>query len=37
MLKHQLGEPVTGAYPETFLERFPELRAVVPGEPGLPI
>jgi uncharacterized protein YecE (DUF72 family) len=37
MLKHQLGEPVTGTYPETFLERFPELRAVVPAEPGLPI
>jgi uncharacterized protein YecE (DUF72 family) len=37
MLKHQLGETVTGTYPETFLERFPELRTVVRGEPGLPI
>jgi uncharacterized protein YecE (DUF72 family) len=37
MLKHQLGEPITGTYPDTFLERFPDLRGVVPGEPGLPI
>jgi uncharacterized protein YecE (DUF72 family) len=37
MLKQQLGEPVTGSYPESFLERFPELRAIVPPPPGLPI
>ena len=37
MLKQQLGEPITGAYPDTFLERFPDLRGVVPDEPGLPI
>ena len=29
MLKQQLGEPVDGEYPATFLERYPELTGVV--------
>jgi hypothetical protein len=29
MIKSQLGEPVEGEYPETFVERFPETRGVV--------
>jgi len=35
MLKHQLGEPVVGAYPDTFLARFPELRGIAPAAPGV--
>jgi len=35
MLKHQLGEPVAGAYPDTFLARFPELRGIAPAAPGV--
>ena len=31
MLKQRLNEPITGEYPESFLERFPELRDVVPA------
>jgi uncharacterized protein YecE (DUF72 family) len=29
MIKSQLGEPVEGQYPETFVERFPETRGLV--------
>lgn len=32
MLRHRLGLELPGAYPESFLERFPELRGVVAGE-----
>jgi hypothetical protein len=34
MLKHQLGEPIAGAYPENFLARFPALRGIAPGAPA---
>ncbi len=30
VLKHELGEPVTGEYPPELLERYPELKFVVP-------
>jgi uncharacterized protein YecE (DUF72 family) len=30
MLKSRLGLPVSGAFADTFLERFPDLRALVP-------
>ncbi len=29
MVKHQVGEPLTGDYPEAFVERYPELRDLV--------
>jgi uncharacterized protein YecE (DUF72 family) len=29
MIKHQLGEPLEGEYPEAFVEQFPELKGVV--------
>ena len=29
MIKQQLGEPLEGAYPAEFLERYPELRGVI--------
>lgn len=29
MIKRQLGEPVPGAYPEEFVQQYPELRGVV--------
>jgi uncharacterized protein YecE (DUF72 family) len=29
MIRHQLGEPVEGEYPASFLERYPELAGVV--------
>ena len=29
MLKHRLGEPIAGTYPETFLEKYPDLRGIV--------
>jgi uncharacterized protein YecE (DUF72 family) len=29
MIKHQLGEPVPGDYPEEFITRYPELRDIV--------
>ena len=29
MIKAQLGEPVTGEYPETFVERYPDLKGIV--------
>ena len=43
MLKSQLGQPVAGEYPETLVEAYPELRAVLAnrkgpapqGQPGL--
>lgn len=28
MIKHQLGEPITGEYPEPFVDAYPELREV---------
>jgi uncharacterized protein YecE (DUF72 family) len=32
MIKAQLGEPVAGEYPESFVERYPEVRGIVaPG------
>jgi hypothetical protein len=32
MIKHQLGEPVTGAYPKAFVERYPETASIVSTE-----
>lgn len=32
MLRHRLGLEVPGAYPDTFLQHFPDLRGVVAGE-----
>jgi uncharacterized protein YecE (DUF72 family) len=32
MLRHRLGLPVPGTYPETFVERFPEVRGIVKAE-----
>ncbi len=29
MIKNQLGEPITGVYPQAFVERYPELASVV--------
>ena len=29
ILKHELGQPLTGEYPEEFLERFPDLKGLV--------
>lgn len=33
MLKAQLGQPIEGEYPPEILERYPELRALVPTSP----
>ena len=33
MIKQQLGESIEGAYPETFLARYPELAGVVKAIP----
>lgn len=32
MIKHQLGEPVTGTYPKAFVERYPETASIVSTE-----
>jgi uncharacterized protein YecE (DUF72 family) len=29
MIKQQLGEPVAGAYPDAFLERYPQIASAV--------
>ena len=29
ILKHQLGQPVTGEYPEAFVEAYPDLKGIV--------
>lgn len=29
ILKHQLGQPLPGEYPETFIERYPDLKGLV--------
>jgi uncharacterized protein YecE (DUF72 family) len=34
MIRHQVGEPPAGEYPDAFFERFPELRGVVRGAPA---
>ena len=31
MIKQQLGEPIAGEYPESFLKQFPDLRGVAPA------
>jgi len=31
MIKEQLGEPVDGAYPPEFVERFPDLASIIPS------
>jgi uncharacterized protein YecE (DUF72 family) len=36
MLKHRLGEPIAGTYPESFLERYPQLRGIAVAEPAEP-
>jgi uncharacterized protein YecE (DUF72 family) len=38
ILQHQLGQDVTGEYPESFVEHFPDLKGIVkllPGQPEL--
>jgi uncharacterized protein YecE (DUF72 family) len=32
MIKHQLGEPVTGTYPPAFVDRYPETASIVSTE-----
>ena len=32
MIKSQLGEPVPGAYPKAFVERYPETASIVSTE-----
>ena len=32
MLRHRLGLPVPGTYPESFVEHFPDLRGIVRQE-----
>jgi uncharacterized protein YecE (DUF72 family) len=34
MIKHQLGEPVPGAYPPAFVERYPDVAGVVKVTPS---
>jgi uncharacterized protein YecE (DUF72 family) len=34
VLKHELGQPVTGEYSPNMLEAYPELRDIVPSQPG---
>jgi len=29
MIKQQLGEPIEGAYPPEFIERYPELKGAL--------
>lgn len=36
MLKHRLGQPLPGAYPDSFLARFPALRGVVTASAPTP-
>ncbi len=31
MIKEQLGEPILGDYPASFVERYPELEAIIPS------
>jgi uncharacterized protein YecE (DUF72 family) len=33
MLKAQLGDPIEGTYPETLVERYPEIRDLVSTAP----
>jgi len=35
ILKHQLGQPVPGEYPEEFVERYPDLKGLVKTLPTL--
>ena len=35
MLKAQLGEPIEGAYPPALVERYPEIRDLVPTTPAV--
>jgi uncharacterized protein YecE (DUF72 family) len=35
VLKHQLGQPLPGEYPEDFIERFPDLKGLVKILPSL--
>jgi uncharacterized protein YecE (DUF72 family) len=34
VLRHQLGQPITGEYPATMLDAYPELRNIVPPPIG---
>jgi hypothetical protein len=36
ILKHELGQPVSGEYPREMVDRYPELAGVV-MTPGLPL
>jgi uncharacterized protein YecE (DUF72 family) len=35
ILKHQLGQPLDGEYPEEFVERYPDLKGIVKVLPSL--
>lgn len=35
ILKHQLGQPLPGEYPEEFVDRYPELKGIVKTIPTL--
>ena len=35
ILKHQLGQPLPGEYPEAFVERYPDLKGIVKILPPL--
>jgi uncharacterized protein YecE (DUF72 family) len=37
ILKHQLGQPLPGEYPEEFVERFPDLKGLVKLVPAAPL
>jgi uncharacterized protein YecE (DUF72 family) len=34
VLKHQLGQPITGEYRQELLDAYPELRSIVPPQIG---
>jgi uncharacterized protein YecE (DUF72 family) len=34
MIKHQLGEPVPGVYPQEFVKRYPETASIVSTQPA---
>ena len=37
MIKHQLGEPVPGVYPNEFVERYPETASIVSTQTAPPL
>jgi uncharacterized protein YecE (DUF72 family) len=37
MLKHQLGQPLPGTYPDEFVDRYPQLAGIVSTSASLPL